>query len=555
MAVYLNERVKFKCKIGRDVTFKPVRCDHHLKIRGFPILTTGSDLILDVTLKPDQCPNCPNPSTGVPPGPCLCPYISGGWSNKDSNLKLPSGNALLSTCEQFCRFGGVLKPTADTFQWLGEINTNAIISGTSDKGNFKSTGPENNESVLKKDSVGSSNSSKVDGQAQVKNNQNANAVVSGDEKKEEQNNNFCAKCGTRKECEGCAFLETSDVKQEKDGTAILKKNSSKNKKIDAYISSSFYTTDAVHHVIPVNQGFNYRHIKDREEDKKYKEIQNSILCRVANFFDYDINSSGNLVRLPTFDTSKSKDLSYENKVDIAVDIMNKTNAQFHFGHHYYTFTEVIKNLESALKKLESGKKNMDIAVSQLENATTFEEKKTSKDYVMEQLEITRTVLGNFKSFVYLTELIDFTCKSLEDNNYRLDQIKGLVNQIKELRKPMETARNLLNTVKPYRYKINFLVQRELDFLIFNDDPREEKVKCCVLQKKNDNKNFFQQIMDGMADEIRPNLINISRKFNRENAGKYYFVSKLAFYYAYRDVLEKFKLDLELGKDDEPVGNY
>ena len=106
---------------------------------------------------------------------------------------------------------------------------------------------------------------------------------------------------------------------------------------------------------------------------------------------------------------------------------------------------------------------------------------------------------------------------------------------------MEKARDLLNSVKPYERMVKDLINEvlvtddELGFLDFS----KEKVKCCIL--------FFQQIMDGMADEIRPELIDISRKRNR-NAGQYFFVSKLAIYYAYRDVLEKFKLDLDLASD-------
>ena len=192
---------------------------------------------------------------------------------------------------------------------------------------------------------------------------------------------------------------------------------------------------------------------------------------------------------------------------------------------------------------------LDRAVSKLEHAQTKEEKISPKEQVIKQLEDTRTILEEFKSFVYLTELIRSTCQSLKDDDYRLDQIKGLKDQIFELKKQMEKARDLLNSVKPYERMVKDLINEvlvtddEQGFLDFS----KEKVKCCILQKKNDNKKFFQQIMDGMADEIRPELIDISRKRNR-NAGQYFFVSKLAIYYAYRDVLEKFKLDLDLASD-------
>lgn len=557
---YLNERVMFACAIGNNVIFEPVGGDPHLKIQGSPILTTGTKLRLAVPPVPGQC--ILNPLPNGTPGPCQCYTISGSWINK-SNLKLPSGNALVRDCSNTCKQrGGKLSPFSPSFVSLLKINKDARISGISDIGNFKSTEPENRESVSKQDSVGSSDSSKIDNQVQVKNSQNTHAVVSGDEKKEEeQNNDFCAKCGTRKECDGCAFLKTSDVEQVRKLRSTLEKNCSRNEKIDAYNSSNINTTDAIHHVISINQGFNKRDIK----------TPNIILRRVANFFDYDINSSGNLVRLPTF--VMFEDLSAENIIDVAVDMMNKTKAQFHLGHHNYQFTKALQKLDKALERLESSNETtdselehaaifkekksskdsvieqLDRAVSKLEHAQTKEEKISPKEQVIKQLEDTRTILEEFKSFVYLTELIRSTCQSLKDDDYRLDQIKGLKDQIIELKKQMEKARDLLNSVKPYERMVKDLINEvlvtddELGFLDFS----KEKVKCCILQKKNENKNFFQQIMDGMADEIRPELIDISKKRNR-NAGQYFFVSKLAIYYAYRDVLEKFKLDLDLASD-------
>lgn len=554
---YLNERVMFRCSRGFPIViFKPTESDSSLKIQGSPVLTTGSGLKLFV---PALCLNNQLPNGTL--GPCECTSISRGWSN-NSNLKLPSGNALVRNCSNTCKQrGGKLSPFSPSFVSLLKINTDARISGISAIGNFKSTEPENRESVSKQDSVGSSDSSKIDNQVQVKNSQNTHAVVSGDEKKEEQNNDFCAKCGTRKECDGCAFLRTSDVEQVRKLRSTLEKNCSRNEKIDAYNSSNINTTDAIHHVISINQGFNKRDIK----------TPNLILRRVANFFDYDINSSGNLVRLPTF--VMFEDLSAENIIDVAVDMMSKTKAQFHLGHHNYQFTKALQKLDKALERLESSKETSD---SELEHAATFKEKKSSKDSVIEQLdravsklehaqtkeekispkeqvikqlEDTRTILEELKSFVYLTELIRSTCQSLKDDDYRLDQIKGLKDQIFELKKQMEKARDLLNSVKPYERMVKDLINEvlvtddEQGFLDFS----KEKVKCCILQKKNENKNFFQQIMDGMADEIRPELIDISKKRNR-NAGQYFFVSKLAIYYAYRDVLEKFKLDLDLASD-------
>ena len=100
---YLNERVMFACAIGNNVIFEPVGGDPHLKIQGSPVLTTGTKLRLAVLPVPNQC--ILNPLPNGTPGPCQCYTISGSWINK-SNLKLPSGNALVRDCSNTCKQRG-----------------------------------------------------------------------------------------------------------------------------------------------------------------------------------------------------------------------------------------------------------------------------------------------------------------------------------------------------------------------------------------------------------------------------------------------------------------
>lgn len=345
---YLNKNVRFKCQSGNAVWFKPQNGAMKVKVNGNEVLLENCKLSLIGGPHPGQCQFSPNPTTGVPPGPCVATIVSGMWNNTSKNVTVGGSKVLLDNCSVKCPMAAnvEIKPFKPTIKALSTYNgakvENVNIEIAKDD-NEKSSSA--NSSELKYNNVSGKESSIVgDSPTLMEKNQN-----SKDKNKDKENSSDEIKyvlcdyknCNKAKECQYLKTSYTLKETNESKNAEELKTNMGKDTfdlyagecgKIVASSYGSYMYSIAHHHIIPVNQCF-----------KSFAEI-----VKLANYYNYNINKAENGISLPTMNLGYDKE-SFEIKKEIAFNAMKKSGRQWHKGGHRYS-CRINADLDSILQR-------------------------------------------------------------------------------------------------------------------------------------------------------------------------------------------------------------
>lgn len=426
--VYLNKSTMFKC--GNNAIFKPLNFEPTIKISGDNAITTACKLQL---VSPVPCPNTPNHT-------CACPVISGSWSN-DSTIKTSSHKILVSSCSINCPFGGTLKPFGPSLT-MSTVHSDAKCEDVNRDLNF---GKEEQNSQKNTTDTSSSICCSTDNLTENSNRSNTvnlgNNNYSNDkaepiqEQYESTPSDYCNYYNKNKEkCINCDYIATSHGHKAKNLPLFIRnlKNADQYNEDPKNIS---HVSIAAHHIVPVNECFNHPDF--------------CLLRKLANYFEYDINCAGNGENLPTFAHQFSADS--QQIFDIAMQVMEDTNRQWHSGGHELSFKD--------------------------EDIRKINEDKDLGESIGRQI-------TKFSSYSAL----------------------------------------LRSNLKP---KVDAL---------------KDRCKCfCDLKEKDPS--FMQNFMDRVADKIRKELIDANMIRNKD-ISSYYFVSKKAFYFAYRNIFKQYENNLK-----------
>lgn len=353
----INTSTNFSCPLSPGVQFKVVEpSNFKLKDSNSLILTKNAILTMIV---PSICPLIP-PSPAVPTPPCTF-VPSSAWFNFSTTAKV-NGSFVLTqnsfiTCvrplgvanvgvnkliPQICKLKHnvvvippVVIPTIST-----SVTNPTQTATTSSGSNSKNTSNDNNSTQT----TDTNNSNKsTDTNASSKDNiKIVNSTTqpqndSDDKKKDVADHEYMVcdykNCDKTDDCDYYnASLEIIN------SSSHLRSNFQRDRVAEfAKVDTNFQQvsqnktlfSDAAHHLISVHNCFT---TKNDDNSLKYGN-----LIRLANFFEYDINSAINCILLPTYNTStNSETRSAESKSINSFDGMSLSKAQWHSGGHSYT---------------------------------------------------------------------------------------------------------------------------------------------------------------------------------------------------------------------------